>query len=79
MPELCTLQLDAFPTKRLWNPLICLFATIRSFSVSGGPIYYLLLSCANVFKAISHFLFYEVQCGWIYVEVFDPFGLEFCA
>ncbi|CAH6787487.1 Polr3g [Phodopus roborovskii] len=21
----------------------------------------------------------EVQCGWVYVEVFDPFGLEFCA
>ena len=22
---------------------------------------------------------YEVRCGWFYVEVFDPFGLEFCA
>uniref|UniRef100_D6RHN5 Serine (or cysteine) peptidase inhibitor, clade B (ovalbumin), member 13 n=1 Tax=Mus musculus TaxID=10090 RepID=D6RHN5_MOUSE len=21
----------------------------------------------------------EVQCIWLYVEVFDPFGLEFCA
>ena len=22
---------------------------------------------------------YKVQCGWLYVEIFDPFGLEFCA
>ena len=34
---------------------------------------------SNVFKCISHFLFCEVHCGWIYIEVFDPFGLEFCA
>ncbi|EGV92239.1 hypothetical protein I79_009757 [Cricetulus griseus] len=29
IPELCTLQLDVFPTNRLWNPFICLFATIQ--------------------------------------------------
>ena len=27
----------------------------------------------------SHFLFNKFQCGWIYVEVFDPLGTEFCA
>ena len=39
----------------------------------------LYLGSADVFKCTSHFLFYEVQCGWLYVEVFDPFRLEFCA
>ena len=28
-------------------------------------------------SSISHFLFCEVQCDCFYVEVFDPFGLEF--
>jgi hypothetical protein len=23
-------------------------------------------------------LFYQLQCVWFYVEVFDPFGVEFC-
>ena len=36
-------------------------------------------SHAHAFKATSHFLFNEVQCGCIYVEVFEPFGLKFCA
>ena len=35
--------------------------------------------CANALKCTSHFVFYKVQCGWLYVEVFDSFGLEFCA
>ena len=30
-------------------------------------------------KCTSHFLFYEVQCSCLYVDIFDPFGLEFCA
>ena len=30
-------------------------------------------------KDTSHFLFCQLQCNWIYVEVFDPLGLEFCA
>ncbi|KAL6070924.1 hypothetical protein STEG23_005759, partial [Scotinomys teguina] len=38
-----------------------------------------VFSCADAFKAIPHFLFYRVQCIWFYDEVFDPFGLEFCA
>ena len=33
----------------------------------------------NVVKAVPHFLCYQVQCNWIYVEVFDPHRLEFCA
>ena len=28
-----------------------------------------------MFKFNSHFLFYNVQCIWLYVEVFEPFGL----
>ena len=38
----------------------------------------LLCQCVT-FKVTFHFLFYEVQCGWIYVEVSDPLGLEFYA
>jgi hypothetical protein len=30
-----------------------------------------------VFKDILHFLFCQVQCIWLYVEVFNPFGLKF--
>lgn len=32
-----------------------------------------------MFKAIPHFLFYQIQFIWFYVEVFDPFGLDFCS
>ena len=28
---------------------------------------------------MSHFIFYKFQCSWLFVEVLDPFGLEFCA
>ena len=28
-------------------------------------------------KLFPHFLFYQVQCIWFYVEVFGPVGLEF--
>jgi hypothetical protein len=37
-----------------------------------------VFSYANVFKAIPHFFFYQVQCVWLYVEVVDPVGIEFC-
>ena len=30
-------------------------------------------------QSTSHFLFFQVHCGQIYIEVFNPFGLEFCA
>ena len=33
--------------------------------------------CVSEFKAILYFLFYQVQCIWFYVEVFDLFGVEF--
>ncbi|KAL6082584.1 hypothetical protein STEG23_001615 [Scotinomys teguina] len=36
-----------------------------------------VVSCANEFKAISQFLFYQIQCNWIYVEIFDLLGHEF--
>ena len=36
-----------------------------------------MVSCVNASKCTSHFLFYDVQCCWFYVEVFDPFELEF--
>ena len=38
-----------------------------------------LVSYTNIFKANSCFLFYWLQCGWIYVEVFETSGLEFSA
>ncbi|ERE83670.1 hypothetical protein H671_2g6542 [Cricetulus griseus] len=37
-----------------------------------------VFSCAIKFKTIPHFLLYQVQCIQFYVEVFDPFGVEFC-
>ena len=30
-----------------------------------------------MFKAYPHCIFYQVQCIWFYVEVFDPFEDEF--
>ncbi|KAL6065563.1 hypothetical protein STEG23_034270 [Scotinomys teguina] len=33
-----------------------------------------VVSCANAFKSTSYFLFYHIQCNWIYVEIFDPLG-----
>ena len=38
-----------------------------------------VVSCTNEFKGTSHVLFIEVQFDWLYVEVFDPFELEFGA
>ena len=37
------------------------------------------LSCASVFKTLPYFLFYQIQGIWPYVEVLDPFRVEFCA
>jgi len=37
------------------------------------------LSLPSEFKAIPCSLFYQVQRIWFYVEVFDPFGVEFYA
>lgn len=36
-------------------------------------------SCASASEIISHFLFYQVLCIWIYVEVFNPLELTLCA
>ena len=49
---------------------------IVSLSVCAAGVVF--KKSAFAFKCTSHFLFYKVQCGWLYVEVFDPFGLEFC-
>ena len=35
--------------------------------------------CLAAIPADSQFFFCGVQFNWIYVEVFDPFGFEFCA
>jgi hypothetical protein len=32
--------------------------------------------CAHIFKVFPHFLLYEIQCLWFYVEVFDPLLFE---
>lgn len=36
------------------------------------------VSCANEFKAISQFLFYQVQYILFYMDIFDSLRLEFC-
>ena len=71
--------------------LLTVSLAFRSFSVSGGPVYFLLLSVSVLpglylgssllcpcIETTSHFLFYQVQCGQVYIEVFNPLGLEFC-
>ena len=63
----------------------------RCFLVSWGSIFQLmiLVSVLSVFcleslllfqwfQASLHFLFYQVQCLWFYIEDFDLFGVEFC-
>ncbi|KAL6032624.1 hypothetical protein STEG23_022439 [Scotinomys teguina] len=36
-----------------------------------------VISCDSAFKSTSYFPFYHVQCNWLYVDIFDPLGLEF--
>jgi hypothetical protein len=36
-----------------------------------------VIICTVAFKVTLNFLFYQVQCIWFYVEVFDLLGLEF--
>lgn len=36
-------------------------------------------SCGNESKAIPHILFFQVQCFWFHVEIFDLSGVEFSA
>ena len=38
-----------------------------------------VVSFVKAFDISPHFLFYQVQCVWFCVEVFDPLELEFCA
>lgn len=38
-----------------------------------------VFSCANVLNGISYFLFYGIQYIWLYVDIFDSFGVEFYA
>jgi hypothetical protein len=35
-------------------------------------------SLGDEFKPIPYFLFYQIQDTRSYMEVFDPFGTEFC-
>jgi hypothetical protein len=37
----------------------------------------LLVFCSKSCCLCQHFLFYQVQYIWFYVEVFDPLGLRF--
>jgi hypothetical protein len=34
--------------------------------------------CAHIFEDFPHFLLYEFQCLWFYVEFLDPLRLELC-
>jgi hypothetical protein len=60
------------------------FALQKLFNFMKGhlSIVYLntwsIFPCANVFEAISQFVFYSIQCVWIYFEVFNSLGLELC-
>jgi hypothetical protein len=41
---------------------------------ASGVLFRKFLFHASELKAIFHFIFYQVQCVWCYVEVFDPYG-----
>lgn len=38
-----------------------------------------VISYADGFKAILHFVFYQIECIPFYADVFDPLEGEFCA
>ena len=66
----------SFALQKLYNfrsshLLFLSVSVLMGFYLGSGP-------CANVFKCTSHFLFYKVQCGWLYGEAFPPFLFEFC-
>lgn len=44
-----------------------------------GVLFRKFVSYANLFEAVPHFLFYQVQCVWFYAKVFDPFEPDFYA
>ena len=80
---------DFFPVCGLPFCLQSVFALQKLFSFSKSHL--LIVSfqvCVTgvVFRkfswqyiqAPSQFLFCQIECNWIYVEVFDPLELEFC-
>ena len=65
-----------FPVQKLFN-------TMRSYSLIvvlcvGAVSVQKVFSCANEIETTLHFLSYQNQCIWSYVEVFDPFGVVPC-
>ena len=47
--------------------------------IGTGNYFLNLTPIAQTLKATFHFVFYQVLGGQVYVEVFNPFELEFCA
>ena len=88
----CGIGKDFFPFCRMSFSLIdCVLCLTEAFQFQEVSFIdccsqYLCYSCyiyeavsrAYVFKDTSHLLLYQVQSNWIYVEVIDPLGLEFC-
>lgn len=52
-------------------------STQKLFSITRGHIEK-VLSCANEFKPIPHFLIYQIPGIWASVEILDPFEIELC-
>lgn len=65
-----------------WENKILRKSVQRKLSFQGCSTFWhcdVTLSCLKVHTWESHFLFYHVQCTWIYGEVLDPLGFEFLA
>jgi len=57
----------------LWTP-ICQFLILehKALVLCSGTF-----SLCHVLQAFTHFLFYKIQCFWLYVDVLDPLELNF--
>jgi hypothetical protein len=49
--------------------------TVVLSTYSIGVLFNMSFLC----QLVQDFSFYQIQCIWPYAEVFDPFGVEFCA
>ena len=89
----CRVGEDLFPFCRLSFCLVdCVICFTEAFLFQEVPFFNCFSQCLCYWgyikklspvpmnsSVLSTFIFCVDQCGWLYVEVFDPFGLEFCA
>ena len=69
----------SFDLQRLFTFMRSHISIFDLRALAFGALFRKIFPCANVFKAISHFLFCQFQCIWFYVEVLVLLGLELCS